>query len=223
MKKAKEILVLGLAAVWMLSGCQSIQGQKTEEPTPQETAAVTPGVTVAETPTPTEAVTPEAPAGEEQSGMVRVTVSKEIISADGAYSIKIPENWEDMQDQINAAFTIEVGSMEEGAFLTLSSEDKNGSVLKDIGEFTSTLAGYVAGRISDHQIGERIQSEIDGKASYKQKITGAMEDVNTAYWIYTIDGTSQFIQINAWSDAEHADRAELFFDQIVNSFQEITS
>lgn len=225
MKYTKAIAAMGMVLCLYMTGCQSIEdngkeagetpgdtGVVTSAETPAETSVETPAETPAETLTPTE--TPS------ESDMQMIEVSKELISSDGAYRIKIPQNWEDMQDQLNQPFTIEAGSMDEGAFFMVNGENKSGNALKNLEQYTNALVGYVAGTLPQSQSGERVQSEVDGKNAYKQKLTGLVQDVNTVYWVYTIDGTSQFIQINAWASAEKADRAELFFDQIVNSYRE---
>lgn len=220
--KAKYLCLL-LTAGLLMAGCkQQTENADSSSAEVTETQAETPVETPTETPTETPSEEPEeTPADQDTDDMAVIAVTKAVTSADGKYSVKIPEDWEDMQDQINPEFSLEAGSLEEGAFIILNGEDKAGSALTSISEYASTLAGYISKSLTDVQIGERNQSTVNEKETCKQKLIGTIDGTKVAYWVYSIDGTNQYIQINAWCAEEHADRAELLFDQIVNSFQEL--
>lgn len=199
----------------LLTGCG---GSKADNSEAEATPAVT--ETVTETPTPTaEPTATQTPA--ETTPPEEVALSQQIISGDGVCQLMFPENWTDMKGQLNAELALEAGCLDEEEFLTLLGETKDGSSLESLAEYTDVLTGYIAASFTDPVVGDRQELEINGRKATKTKITGVTSDVEVAYWVYTIEGTKQYVQICTWTTPGNAAAGEGLFDKIVQSYTEL--
>ena len=167
-----------------------------------------------------------------------------IPSLDGMYQVDVPDDWQNMQGQMNDAgneFPIEAGSYDNQVFLLVSREPKAGSPFDSLDAFYQALVKRITNNrcLSEVQIfrPSAITLEKTGLAGRKVLFTamynpsfGTVGDESAAeetepalqriaYRIYVTEDTNWFYQFCGWTTGVNAVATEEVFDRVVDSLQ----
>ena len=167
-----------------------------------------------------------------------------IPSLDGTYQVDVPDDWQNMQGQMDDAgheFPIEAGSYDNQVFLLVSREPKAGSPFDSLDAFYQALVKRITNNRALSQVQvftpSSITLEKTGLAGRKVLFTamynpsyGAGEDESAAeeaepalqriaYRIYVTEDSNWFYQFCGWTTGVNAVATEDLFDRVVDSLQ----
>jgi hypothetical protein len=143
----------------------------------------------------------------------------EIISQDGLFKLKIPNDWKTLKN-LNEAASIQVGNLMKEQYLIVivdMKEDFEGSLT----EHVSITSQRIVTSANNAQISEPEYLYINGRQAIRYYITGTIGRAKVEYIQTTIEGQQAYYQILAWTLPSRFEDASGVFEQVVQSFQEI--
>jgi hypothetical protein len=143
----------------------------------------------------------------------------EIISQDGLFKLKVPNDWKILKN-LNEAAAIQVGNLMKEQYLIAivdMKEDFEGSLT----EHVSITSQRIVTSTNNAQISEPEHLYINSRQAIRYYITGTIGRAKVEYVQTTIEGQQAYYQILAWTLPSRFEDALEVFEQVVQSFQEI--
>jgi hypothetical protein len=178
----------------------------------------------AETPTQTPPTTNQAPPTTTQAPPSNVATTDKVIKAtDGQSQISVPDDWEARQD-LNQEATLQAGSLPKNVFLIVIPDNKQN--FTNFAEYSKIASSGVVSNVQSATIEGPKNLTVNGRVNSRQalqyKIKGSVDGLKVIYLYTNIEGKTQYYQVMAWTIESEFARNEPLFQQITQSFQDLS-
>ncbi|WP_035608357.1 hypothetical protein [Haloferula sp. BvORR071] len=141
---------------------------------------------------------------------------REVASADGKVSIKIPGSWSEMPE-LHPAAVIAVGDkMHEQYVMVLPTG--RASFPTSLSDFDVFVTEGLGKALQDSKVSEPKTIQVGGYRAIRRSITGVQGGHRTAYEQVVIETHSTYYQMLMWTIFSHRSAAERDFNDIIASF-----
>lgn len=179
---------------------------------------------------------------------------QDFISSDGKEKIQMPAGWTDLSGQIDTtggigqSYPLQVGSLDEAAFLVSNGEPKSGSAVTSLADYYKVLYDYVPleGHVFSgiQNLTEQPERTLTASGFAAREFTfsatvssGAETDATqgtgttdgatsstsgeaVVYRVAAVEGNSQYYQFCGWTTPDNADNFAAQFEAVLDSFTE---
>ena len=242
MKNRLRVYMIAAAAAVLMAGCSAVPSPTLDEEVMEaasraESAAADAASALAAAQSATEAANATFNAADTIDADIEKTKDKTVRmtplpSADGRYTIYIPESWQNMDGKMDPGgmdrkFQLQAGSFDRQVFLVFNNEPMEDSGLASFDDYFSALTRGVTGSslLSEVQMSnpESItlkESQLPGrKLSFTAKYHPAgLPEQRIAYRIYGAQGDGEYYQFCCWTTAANSAMMDDLLDTIVDSF-----
>lgn len=143
-------------------------------------------------------------------------------SIDGIFQVAATEEWQSMTGELHEEATLEIGSESKNKYLIVIPESKI-DLTMTLEEYTDLVKKITSANLKNVQIEESIPLTVNGLNAYSTEITGTVDNVNVAYWVYTIDCPEHFVQLIAWTLKSKQTSYQENIQAVLDSFQVVAN
>lgn len=136
-------------------------------------------------------------------------------STDDAYSIRIPENWREL-DNLSPDAILSCGDPNREQYLMVIPDSRSATGM-NFQEYTTVVLHQVGTGLEDAVIGQSTDFMFRDQAGSKTSVSGTADGVKVRYWVYTVECPDDYLQIVAWTLEDKAAETQGLFDQIART------
>ena len=142
-------------------------------------------------------------------------------SADGSVSISVPDNWKTKDADIDPTATIAVSNKKAAQYLEVIDVPKSETAADySINAYMSDFQDEIRREWTDLDWTYVSQATLGGADALSVNFSGTKDDVNAYYWVYIVDGRSDYYVIVGWTSVDMADKNKPVMEKVINSFKE---
>ncbi|HUP49153.1 MAG TPA: hypothetical protein VNA04_10230 [Thermoanaerobaculia bacterium] len=145
--------------------------------------------------------------------------TKTIVAIDERTQIEVPDGWSVLE--LNDAAEIQVGSVEDEAYLIVLNEVKDDLYGWNLEKHSRVTLGRLLTNVVFPTVTGPKSLTIAGKPAVQYEIRGGSENRNVIYIHTTVDGENYLSQILAWTLPSRSDMVRPQLLNAINSFREV--
>lgn len=150
--------------------------------------------------------------------------TKDFKSPDNKVQITIPDNWTQLDElkQINPKVSIPVGNKAAEKYaVVVSTSKENFSEKITLDQCYETVAKYLKQTITNAEISEVKDAEINGRKAKTFVIKGEINNIKVSYVYAIVDSPKAFHEVSTWTLTTKFDESKDELTKVVTSFKEL--
>lgn len=144
--------------------------------------------------------------------------NKTIVSMDGKFQVTVSYGWEP-SNSINKAAKLQAYNSSKKAVAIFISEASSDFVSFD--KYSELTLSQLISNLESPQVEGPVSSNINGLPILQYKVSGVIKGINWVYTFATIKGNKQYYQAVLRSANSKYSENQLYFQSILDSFQEL--
>lgn len=149
-----------------------------------------------------------------------ITLSKSLISADGAFEMKVPESWE-QQENLNDVAVLQAADREKEAYALLIVDPRKPFEGTNLGKFADGQVQKFLESVTEPKLTGPELVIIDGDEALRYEIEGKAEDVDVVYLYTFMETPDRFLKAVTWSLAENYDDNKELLAAVTESIKQL--
>jgi hypothetical protein len=155
-----------------------------------------------------------------RGGDTEVKLSKSLISADGAFEMKVPESWE-QQNNLNDVAVLQAADREKEAYALLIADPRKPFEGTNLGKFADGQVQKFLESVTEPKLSGPELVIIDGDEALQYEIEGMAEDVGVVYLYTFSESPDRFLKAVTWSLAENYDDNKEVLAAVTESIKQL--
>jgi hypothetical protein len=155
-----------------------------------------------------------------RGGDGELKLSKSLISADGAFEMKVPESWE-QQDNLNDVAVLQAADREKEAYALLIVDPRKPFEGTNLGKFADGQVQKFLESVTEPKLSGPELMIIDGDEALQYEIEGKAEDVDVVYLYTFMESPDRFLKSVTWSLAENYDDNKEVLAAVTESIKQL--
>ncbi len=136
-----------------------------------------------------------------------------------SFSVDIPDEWEDLQGQLNKEAVIEIGKQDEDLYLVAIPYDK--SHYESFKKFCDYLIDYMQKMYDGYTMISSVREVRNGQDVYIAEGTLRFENVLYDNFVYAIEYSEQYLFVMAWAPQDREGDNQKDFESIIDTIRQL--
>jgi hypothetical protein len=142
-------------------------------------------------------------------------------SADGSISVSVPKGWNTKDTKLNSSAAIAVSNIVDGQFAVVLKQPKSDFADNfTLDDYMAELQKIMSSKLANPVSGKISNVTINGYNTLTVDLSGTLNKIDLSYWVYVIEGKSDYYQIIGWTGINLAKQNKPIIEKVMNSFQE---
>jgi hypothetical protein len=155
-----------------------------------------------------------------RAGNGEVKLSKSLISADGAFEMKVPASWE-QQNNLNDVAVLQAADREKEVYALLIVDPRKPFEGTNLGKFADGQVQKFLESVTEPKLSGPELVIIDGDEALQYEIEGKAEDVDVVYLYTFMESPDRFLKSVTWSLAENYDDNKELLASVTKSIRQL--
>lgn len=136
-----------------------------------------------------------------------------------SFSVDIPDEWEDLQGQLNKEAVIEVGKQDEDLYLLAIPYNK--SHYDSFKKFCNYLIDYMQKMYDGYTMISSVREVRNGQDVYIVEGTLRFEEILYENFVYAIEYPNKYLFVMAWAPQDREADSQEEFESIIDTIRQI--